>query len=93
MSVSARAYTPITRTDIGATNLVEIVPGTGVRTVWITSTVALWLCYGFADGIALPTDAKFYIPAGLAWPAEVIGSSMAVASSSGTATVSFMGIL
>jgi len=93
MPVTIKKYTPITRTDIGATTVTEIVPGeAGLAAVWVSSTTALWLCYGFADGAALPTAARFLVPANVAWPVEFAGGRPSVTSSSGTASVSFLGV-
>jgi len=93
MSVNVKRYEPITRTDIGATNVVAIVAPTGVKIVWVSSATALWLCYGFPDDALLPTVARFPIAAGVTWPVQIEadGRLPSVASQAGTATVSFLG--
>lgn len=92
MSVPVHRFEPVTA-DVGATNVVAIVAALGVKVVWITSSTALWLCYGFSDGTALPSTAKFPIAAGTYWPVQIEadGKTASVCSQSGTASVSFLG--
>jgi hypothetical protein len=91
MAVKVPEYAPIT-VDIGATNVTEILAGDDVRVVWVRGVGALWLTYGFPDGTALPTAARFPIAAGEAWPIEIGGAAHpAVTSQTGTTAVSFLG--
>lgn len=92
MSVKANKFTPIT-VSIGAVNVTEIVAGPGVRAVMVYSTTALHLCYGTADGVALPVAAvRFPIAASTYCYVDMAGTLPSVTSTSGTASVSFLGV-